>query len=611
MAEAIPDIRVSYTVSIADGRAHLLRVRLKIEHNPQFDHSILHLFIPVWTPGSYMVREHARHVEQLRIVGDKQQDCSLEKIRKNRWQLHTSTSEIELEYLLYAWESSVRANHVNLHHAYWNGSSTYLVVEEAQSFPCTVHIVVPPHWQVATPFCQVFPKTTEPGHWFYHAPCADALLDAPVECGPMKTKIFQYLGREHFLWVYENIFAQTIDWERVEKDSQLLVAETIKLLAGEERDLSAVVPYDSYHFFWQITARGRAGLEHANSCSLLASASSFFTRTGYLEILSLIAHEYLHVWNIKAIRPQGLFPYDYHQENYTRLLWWFEGGTCYFDWRIVYHSGLCSTQDYVDHLSGEISSLLSTPGARVQSLVDASFDAWIKAYRPDENSMNSAISYYLKGEVVCALLDMEIRAATAGKRTIDDVLRYLWQTFGTTSTPVPEHGMAAIFEQATGVDVQHLFRAWIESSAPIAMDATLAKLGLKLHAFPGYNPTALGLRLRKRNQRIYIDQVARDTPAIRAGLEKGDEILAMGGQRLESTSWDTTFVQGIPSEIVYVRDGHVRRCMLIPGPPVPDHYRLELLENASPEQCERLREWLRPDAVEVLSKSQNPPASAH
>jgi predicted metalloprotease with PDZ domain len=329
----------------------------------------------------------------------------------------------------------------------------------------------------------------------------------------------------------------------------------------------------------------------------VAPAASFVARDGYLDLLSLVAHEVFHAWNVKRIRPAGLTPYRYEQECYTRLLWWFEGATSYYDWRILALARLATVEEYLDHLAAEIAYLDQTPGRLLHPLEEASFDAWIKLYRPDENTANSTVSYYRKGEVVCALLDLEIRGRTAGRATLDAVLGKLWVEHGATGVPVPEDGMQAIFERVAGVPLGDLFDAWIRSSAEVDYAATLAMVGLVIDRSgrPDGPSCSLGVRTRSEGGRTVVASVTRDSAAARAGIDAGDELIAIAGARVEGPSLEGVLRGRSPGdevEVLLARDGRMTTTRSKLDAPRPDRVKLRADPDASPAAREAFARWL-------------------
>jgi predicted metalloprotease with PDZ domain len=586
---------VAHRVSIADPHAHLLAVEttvLRAGGDPL--PPTLTFFMPVWTPGSYLVREYARHIEGLSAhAGDRA--LTHRKIRKNGWQVDTAgATAITVAYRLYCNDISVRTNHVDATHAYWNGAATYLGLEEAPHAGARVVVQVPGDWQIATALAEDSARGIS-GRAFV-AQSFDELCDAPFECGPLIERSFSALGKTHRIAAWDNPDARTVDWDKIAADSKTLVETEAKLIAGE-RGHEKALPYDRYLFIWHISPRSRGGLEHRDSTTLMAKPSSFQNRSGYLDILSLIAHEFFHLWNVKRIRPAGLFPYRYEQENYTRMLWWFEGATSYYDWRTVRLSKLCTANEYLHHLAEEIARLEDTPGAGVHPLEEASFDAWIKAYRPDENSLNSTVSYYLKGEIVCALLDIELRHRTRGAACLDDIVRHLYWTYGAKDVPVPEDGLAAIFEKIAGVPFDDCFARWVKGTDPLPFAEVLAKVGLAVERSTRRDapPASLGVRLRLESGRAIVEAVPRGGVAHRAGIDTGDEIIAIANRRLPEGRIELPLYGLAPGASVAVllsRDGWVRTVDVTLASPILTESKIVPLADATDGARQLYEKWM-------------------
>ncbi|HEU4533477.1 MAG TPA: PDZ domain-containing protein, partial [Polyangiaceae bacterium] len=359
------------------------------------------------------------------------------------------------------------------------------------------------------------------------------------------------------------------------------ILETEAALFAGDAPPGAALPYDRYGFLWHVSSKGRGGLEHADCSTLLVPPSLWRSRPGYLDVLSLVAHEFFHLWNVKRIRPAGLSPYRYEAENYTRLLWWFEGATSYYDWLVLRRAGLCTAREYADHAAHELARLQDTPGALVHSLADASFDAWVKAYRPDENAPNSTVSYYLKGEVVAALLDLEIRARSGGQKSLDDVVRRLWSEYGRPGIPLPEDGFAPLAEAATGLRLAPLLERWVETTEPVDPAPTLARFGLvhERKPQPSGPRASLGMRVRTLHGRTVVDSLVRHGAAMRAGLMRDDELVAVGGRRVDEGHVEAALQglsAGAETDLVVAREGRMlnRRATLDPPQLGPGTLRL-------------------------------------
>jgi predicted metalloprotease with PDZ domain len=578
-----------YELSIADARAHLLSVRAVLGSDAPFAAPSI-FYMPVWTPGSYLVREYARHVEGVLAFADGA-PCSPVKIRKNAWRAgHEGASEISLRYLVYSNELTVRTNHLDDTHALLTGAALFVAVEGHESLPAKVEILLPDGWNVMTALPRLTEGPSEKGRVRLLAKDYDTLVDSPLELGHFRAEQFEAKGVLH-----AGAFGPA---ERVD-DAQVatLLRDFAKIVATESGWFGDKVPYDRYTALLHLSPRTRGGLEHLSSAALIASSGAFATRDSYLDLLSLLAHELFHAWNVKRIRPGGLSPYRYQEENYTRLLWWFEGATSYYDWRTLLVSGLCTSEEYLDHLASEIAALDRTPGRLVQSLEQASFDAWIKLYRPDENSENSSVSYYRKGEIVCALLDLEIRTRSGGRASLDKVLSHLWKHYGAVGRPVPEDAMQALMEEASGVSLGDLFDAWIRRPGELDYDRVLGQVGLRLEREASSAVrvgesaldvkkaprAALGLRLRNESHRTVVAAVARGGAAQLAGIDPGDELISIGGRRIEAGAVDAALSPHAPGEEVEVsasRDGRIVSLKV-------------RLEEARPEKVRIVR---RPDA---------------
>jgi len=536
-------MRILSHVSLADPHAHLVEVETTIVSDEALP-SPLVLFMPVWTPGSYLVREYARHVEGMRSPTH-----AVRKVRKNAWSVsHEGAREVTVRYRVYCNDLTVRTNHVDATHAYLNGACTFLAVEGRTDVPTEVSFGMPAGWRVAT---ALPPAARENA---YGAKDLDTLVDSPIELGLFRSASVTCAGVEHAFAIWPPDAINDANLHRLLEGTKTIVETEAKLLGGG-------LPHGGYTFILHFSPKGRGGLEHRDSTTLLAAPTAFDTRDGFLDLLSLVAHEYFHLWNVKRLRPEGLSPYRYEEENYTRLLWWFEGATSYFDWRVLRLAKLCTETEYLDHLAAELGYLEQTPGRLVHSLEEASFDAWIKLYRPDENSPNSTVSYYRKGELVCALLDLEMRVRTSGARCLDDVLRHLWATYGKDERPVPEHAMQQIFEDVAGVAMGDLFEAWIRGTADVDAASTLAKVGLVIESTKREG-ASLGLKARDAGGKTTVAAVLRGSAAQRAGVDAGDELLAIGDRRVETAasmeSALALFRAGDRTTVLVARDGKTR-----------------------------------------------------
>jgi len=577
---------IVHRVSVPEPHTHIVHVETTLSARDPLPDSVV-LFMPVWTPGSYLVRDYARHVEGLAAV----EPSRATKIRKNAWRIDVAgAARVAVRYRVYAADLSVRTSHVDETHAFLVLAALLLGVEGSEHLGARVEIAGPPGWRAATSLQPAPGGPDDAATHRFDAPSFDALVDAPVELGTHREERFDALGKPHrySIWPADSI---------AEPDVRRLVDDTRTIIETEARLFGDALPYDAYELLFHVSPRGRGGLEHRASAALVVSPTAFGARESYLDALSLVAHEVFHAWNVKRIRPAGLTPYRYGEECYTRLLWWFEGATSYYDWRVLMLARLCSIDEYLGHLAGEIAYLDQTPGRLVHSLEDASFDAWIKLYRPDEHSANSSVSYYRKGEVVCALLDIELRARTGGTASLDKVLAHLWEAHGVAERPVPEDGMQAILERVAGVPFGDLFDAWIRSAVEVDYARSLAHVGLAIErsARADGPPCSLGLRVRADAGRAVVASVWRDSAAWRAGIAAGDEIVAVGGTRIEGTNVEAPLSARSPGDEVDVtiaRDGRLLAKRATLDAPRQDRVKIAADRDASPAARQAFAAWL-------------------
>ena len=424
-----PPVDISFTVAMTRPHTHLLEVDVAIKRTangpPQEQ-----LVLPVWTPGSYLVREFARHVQDFAATDAAGQPLKWEKTNKDTWRITTNGArEWHARYRVYANELSVRTSELNSGHAFWNNANILMYLDGYLQSPSTVRVLAPDVWKVATGLPAVLGQKNT-----FRAENFDILYDSPFEVSNFKTLVFNVKGVAHRIVIDGE---GNYDPERMRRDVQKIVETEVELMGGE-------VPYHDYTFILHL--RGGGGLEHLNSTALGYPRFGFRATGGdratsaapnatesvgreYRGFLSLVSHEFFHLWNVKRIRPDALGPFDYTQENYTKMLWVAEGITDYYADVALRRAGLISEGEYLSATARAIQTLQNTPGRLVQSAEESSFDSWIKYYRQDENSVNSQVSYYEKGALLGLLLDLEIRKRSGGAKSLDDVMRYLYTEY--------------------------------------------------------------------------------------------------------------------------------------------------------------------------------------
>ena len=507
---AAPEI--TYTVSMSKPWTHLIEVQMHVLWNQM--PAQLELKMPVWTPGSYLIREYSRHVQDFDVKAAGK-DVAWRKINKNTWQIDTAGSkDLVATYRVYANELTVRTNELNDEHAFWNNAATLMFPKDQIKAPSTVTVNPYSKWKIATGLPPVPGRTNT-----FRAANYDILYDSPFEVSDFKEVDFTVEGKPHRI-----VFSGdgNYDMQKTAADLTKIVDEAYKIF-GE-------FGYNNYTFI--VNLRGGGGLEHLNSTALQYDRFGFKPESRYKDFLSLAAHEYFHNFNVKRIRPDALGPFDYENENYTRMLWVAEGGTEYYANLLLRRAGFLTDKEYLEAKADAIAALQRTPGRLETSLEDASFDAWVKYYRQDENSVNNQISYYDKGEIVNMLLDVTIRSASGGKKSLDDVMRYLWTEYFKKGRNYGPQDYQKAAELMAGRSLDDFFSKYVRGVAEIDYNAVFNPIGLELKAEePDAGKAYMGANLNEDNGRLMIRSVAAGTPAYDQGLNAGDQIVAIDGYR--------------------------------------------------------------------------------
>lgn len=557
---------ISYTVSMSKPWTHLLEVEMRLNWAQMPEKA--EITMPVWTPGSYLVREYARHVESFNAADAGGNALVWRKIDKNSWQIDTKgAKEIVVKYNVYANELTVRTNELNDDHAFFTPAALLMFPKDQLKAASTVKVVPYKDWKIATGL----PKAE--GENTFRAENFDILYDSPFEVGNFKEISFTVQGKPH-RFVFEG--EGNYDMNRIAKDTAKIIEEAYKIF-GE-------LPYNDYTFI--LNLRGGGGLEHLNSTALQWNRFGF-TGNGHNNFMTLVAHEYFHLWNVKRIRPDALGPFDYENENYTKLLWVAEGGTAYYESVLVQRAGIISTKEFLEGKAGQIQALQERPGRFETSLEEASFDAWIKYYRPDENAINNQISYYDKGELVNFLLDVEIRSASNGTKSLDDVMRYLYNEFykkGRNYTPEDYQKTA---ETMAGKSLEDFFSKYVRGRAEIDYNSILNGIGLQLKDNKGRETTYLGASLRQDGDRLTVTSVPKGTPAYEQGLNASDQIIAVDGIRANQTFLQNYFGEkkvGDKVRLTIFRFDQMRDVEITLGGRARSAYTIVAAENPTDEQ---------------------------
>ncbi|BAY74908.1 peptidase M61 domain-containing protein [Nostoc linckia NIES-25] len=566
---------IHYLVAMPQPETHLFEVTLRLVNYPW---PILDLKLPVWTPGSYLVREYAKSLQDF-VAFAEDKPLSWRKISKNHWQIDkVDVSELTIRYQIFANELSVRTNHLDATHGYFNGAAIFFRIPGWEKQPIRVTIVPPhPEWQVTT----ALPPIGEEKNTFL-ASDFDTLVDSPFEVGRHELYQFEVLGKPHELAI----------WGEGNYQVQQMIADIQKIIRVEAQMFGGL-PYERYVFLLHLFSQAFGGLEHKNSCSLIYQRFGFRVAEKYDRFLQLVAHEFFHLWNVKRIRPKALEVFDYDQENYTPCLWFCEGTTSYYDLLIPLRAGIYDVKSYLNHLSKEITRYQTTPGRKVQPLSESSFDAWIKLYRPDANSGNSQISYYLKGEMISLLLDLLIRSTQSNQRSLDDVMLKMWQQFGEAEIGYTQEQLQEVIESVAGIDLADFFERYIHTTEDLPFNQYLEPFGLQLVPEQQEEPY-LGVRINTENGREIVKFVEAGSPAQAGGIDAGDELLAIDGIKLTANSLSDRLKDYQPNdkiEVALFHQDELRTYSIKLGSPNPTKYQVKPIDSPDSRQQENFAGW--------------------
>ena len=525
---------ISYSVRVLDMHAHVFAITLTV-NQPGADQVVS---LPVWIPGSYLVREFSKHLQRLQAHQGKN-PVTLTQLDKCSWQTHCKVGKpLVLTYEVYAFDPSVRTAWLDTQRGFFNGTSLCLRVHGQEDSPHQLTLVdagLPKDWQAATALSPK--KLTKRGFGDYMAANYDELVDSPVELGTFWTGDFVAAGVAHRFIV--SGAPPGFDGARLLADTQAICETEIKFWHGKK---PRHAPHAHYLFMLHAVHDGYGGLEHRHATALickradlprLGQASTGQPSDGYTTLLGLISHEYFHTWNVKRLRPAEFSSYNYAQENYTELLWFFEGFTSYFDDLLLRRAKLIDNSHYLKLLGKTIHAVLQTPGRKVQSVAQASMDAWVKYYRQDENTANATVSYYTKGSLVALCLDLTLRQG--GKTSLDEVMRGLWQRCA--GGPMTERDLLAVLSDLSGQSHADRLQQWVHGTDDLPLQKLLEAHGVRYEEESASRPDQLGLRVNEHNG-LHIKSVLRGGAAEQAGFAAGDEWLGMEvGQPKARQAW--------------------------------------------------------------------------
>jgi predicted metalloprotease with PDZ domain len=605
MAPDVADAAVVYQVRVLDADAHLFEVACRIEKpNPEGQA----FSMPAWIPGSYMIRDYARHVIGVGAESGGH-EVRLSKTDKSTWRAAPADGPLLIRAEIYANDLSVRGAFLDRSQAFFNGVCLFFRIDGFSDQRCVIHIAPPDHvpessWMVATGLERLTGGECQFGA--FTALSYEELIDRPVMMGELSIGRFEVNDKKHVIAMTGNDDA---DLDRLGRDLQAICAGHVNLF-GE-------LPVSRYVFLMIAVHNGYGGLEHCNSSTLMCSHDSL-PRPGekgvpvaYRDLLGLASHEYFHLWNVKRIRPVEFLSGELSSEAYTRQLWVFEGITSYYDDLCLLRSERIGSGSYLELLGRTLTRVYRSGGRRRQTLEESSFDAWIKFYKQDENAPNAIVSYYTKGAMVALALDLELRLSTEGKCSLDDVMRAMWDRYGRDgSRGLPEGGFETVAEEVSGVNLHEFFRNALRTTIDPPVGISLAQFGVRLHmraretdddrgGKPGKRqdvPRAwLGFQARKYGDRMSLRYVPGAGPAREAGLTANDEIVAINGTRVTAGNYrsllDRMSIDQTVEIDVFRRDRLMRVSLIAAAAPRDTCY-LSIDEDAEPAAVGRRLEWL-------------------
>ena len=511
-------MRLSYLLEMENPESHFFKVTMNVE---DYSEESMSVTMPAWTPGSYEILDFSRHVRKIKAVNSAGESIELSKKDKSTWKLANGKSrDIRITYEVFAHDLSVHTSHLDSSHGYLNGTNIFLYIEGYKDQTAELTIKPWKDWKVSTGLEKV-------GDFKYRATNFDILVDSPIEIGTHRSLFFNVDGKEHEIVLYGH---GNENENKIKNDIQKIVESFLKIFGH--------LPYKRYVFIFHLLSEedSGGGLEHLNSTTIDVDRFIFSPFESYKKFLNVVSHEYFHLWNVKRIRPAELGPFNYKEENYTSLLWMAEGFTNYYGRMMLLRSGLISQKDFFKHFMETVRFYEMQPGRLNTSAYESSFDSWIKLYRPGPNNFNSYISYYTKGDMLGFLLNVRIIEATKGQKSLDDLYRHLYDKYNKDGKGYTEKDLLLALKEITGMDFTDFYTRFIKSTEPIDFQSELDKLGVVLKKifkdadeFPEGSPY-MGSIFRNGSKNT-VETVIEGSPAFKAGLSPGDEVVAINGYR--------------------------------------------------------------------------------
>jgi len=564
---------IRYTLSMNNPSAHYFDIEIFADN---LKSSPIKVVMPVWAPGSYLVREFSRNVQNFRAFGRDRKPLFVLKIAKNVWEVKTEGERsCRITYKVYAFEMGVQTSYLDEERATVNGAGVFCYVQGREDED--VELEIRPYRK----FKRISTGLERRNNVFF-AENYDHLVDSPIEIGNQQVYSFTVNGKLYEVSIYGS---GNLDTRSFIADIKKIV-EAAGTVFGEH-------PYGRYVFIMHLLSERGGGLEHRNSSMIRLQRWSFKSRVDYLRQLSLIAHEFFHLWNVKRLRPKQLMRYDFGKENYTNLLWVSEGITSYYENEILRRAGIYSAEEFLDALLDDIEFVEGMPGKSVQSLEEASYDAWIKHYRQDENTPNSSVSYYAKGAVVGLMLDMEIKRRTNHRKSLDNAMRLLYRETYKRNKGFGFEDFQEACEKICG-SLEGFFADYVRGLKDIDYNKWFDYAGLSVRPSTSEGGF-LGVKLRSQESKAYIASVMQNGPAQKAGIYANDEIISFNSFRINEKNLQERLAETKPNStiaIIVSRDERVIPLDVKVGEQSGLQFAFEKIKNPTKQQKEFFEKWL-------------------
>jgi len=570
---------LSYQLSMPDPHTHYFEVDMTVK-NYKTESFIVKM--PVWAPGSYLIREFGKSVEAVKAVDGNGKEIAVQKMTKNTWKvLSKKAKKVTVSYKVYAFELSVRTSYIDESHGYVNGTSIFMFLEDHMNKGGELTVKPYKTWKQINTGLPIL----NGNKWTRSFSNYDVLVDSPIEIGNQEIFEFEAAGVNHIVAMYGQ---GNYDIDMLKSDMARVIESSTNVFNTN--------PNKEYTFIIHNLTTGSGGLEHLNSTTLQVNRWTY-AGPKYKNFLSLVAHEYFHLWNVKRIRPIELGPFNYEKENYTSLLWIMEGFTSYYDELLLLRSDFYNRDLYLNKLVSTITRVENQPGNKVLSVAQSSLDAWVKLYRPNENSYNTTISYYSKGQLVAAMLDLKIIHATSGEKSLDDVMVYLYQEYYVKQKRgfTPAEAKKAL-EKIAGESLDQFFEDHINGTKTIDYNKYLSYVGLEINDIKAkLKKPSLGVRTSGDDGRVVISSVTRNTTAYESGLSAKDEIIAIDENRVSKKNLSQLiglYNVGDDVDITIARDNLIMTINVVLKADPSLDYKMSMLPSPTADQRRALEKWL-------------------